>query len=123
MSCVFRYEPIIYTTSLQTLPTSGVGSASTFVSLQASDIFFLAEDQSWVDPGKIVGACYFWVQKVETEHAQHEEHLKAENDGHIPFPPNYEYLNMRAKPFPWGMNSLFFNPHVRSDFLQSFSRL
>lgn len=67
-----------------------------------------------VDPDKTVGACYFWVQKVEAEHAQHEEHLKAENDGHIPFPPNYEYLNMRGKPFPWGMNSLFFNPHVCS---------
>ena len=59
-------------------------------------------------------ACYFWVQKVETEHAEHQEHLKAENDGHLPFPPSYDYLNVRAKPFPWGPNSLFFNPHVRS---------
>jgi len=59
-------------------------------------------------------ACYFWVQKVEGEHAEHQKHLMAENDGHIPFPPNYDYLNARAKPFPWGPNSLFFNPHVRS---------
>jgi hypothetical protein len=56
------------------------------------------------------------VEKVEAEHRQHMEHLKAENDGHIPFPPKYEYLNMRGKPFPWGMNSLFFNPHVCSNF-------
>ncbi|KAF9787230.1 X15341 cytochrome C oxidase subunit [Thelephora terrestris] len=62
-----------------------------------------------------ITACYFWVEKVEAEHAQHVEHLKAENDGHIPFPPNYEYLNMRGKPFPWGMNSLFFNPHANKD--------
>lgn len=59
-------------------------------------------------------ACYFWVEKVEAEHAEHQEHLKAENDGHLPMPPNYDYLNVRAKPFPWGANSLFFNPHVRS---------
>ena len=59
-------------------------------------------------------ACYFWVQKVEGEHAEHQKHLMAENDGHLPFPPDYEYLNVRAKPFPWGANSLFFNSHVRS---------
>jgi len=50
----------------------------------------------------------------------------AENDGHIPFPPDYEYLNVRAKPFPWGKNSLFFNPHVRphsSDRSRDYDRL
>jgi len=62
-----------------------------------------------------ITACYFWVEKVEAEHTEHQEHLKAENDGHVPFPPNYEYLNMRGKPFPWGMNSLFFNPHTNKD--------
>jgi len=62
-----------------------------------------------------ITACYFWVQKVEGEHAVHQEHLKAENDGHLPFPPDYEYMNMRSKPFPWGANSLFFNPHANKD--------
>jgi hypothetical protein len=36
----------------------------------------------------------------------------AENDGKLPQPPRYEYLNKRNKPFPWGPNSLFFNPRV-----------
>jgi len=62
-----------------------------------------------------IAACYVWVQKVESEHAKHQEHLMAENDGHIPFPPDYDYLNTRAKPFPWGKNSLFFNPHTNKD--------
>lgn len=54
-----------------------------------------------------------WVRNVEAEHAEHQEHLKKENDGHLPEVPAYEHLNRRAKPFPWGPNSLFFNPHVR----------
>ena len=53
-----------------------------------------------------------WVRNVEAEHAEHEEHLKKEHGGHLPEVPEYEYLNRRAKPFPWGPNSLFFNPHV-----------
>jgi hypothetical protein len=59
-----------------------------------------------------VAVCIAWVRNAEAEHAAHLEHLAAENDGHIPQPPPYPYLNLRAKPFPWGMNSLFFNPHV-----------
>jgi cytochrome c oxidase subunit 6a len=46
------------------------------------------------------------------EHAAHIEHIKVENDGKLPDIPEYEYMNRRVKPFPWGMNSLFFNPHV-----------
>ena len=53
-----------------------------------------------------------WVRNVEAEHAEHEEHLKKENDGHLPEVPGYDYLNKRVKPYPWGPNSLFFNPHV-----------
>jgi cytochrome c oxidase subunit 6a len=53
-----------------------------------------------------------WVYKVESEHAEHLDHLKHENDGHLPDVPAYPYLNKREKPFPWGMNSLFYNPHV-----------
>ena len=53
-----------------------------------------------------------WVRRVESEHAAHEEHIKAEHGGELPPVPEYDYLNKRGKPFPWGMNSLFYNPHV-----------
>ncbi|THH18486.1 hypothetical protein EW146_g2491 [Bondarzewia mesenterica] len=56
-----------------------------------------------------------WVRNVEAEHAEHEEHVKAEHGGELPELPAYEYLNRRTKPFPWGPNSLFFNPHVNKD--------
>jgi len=59
--------------------------------------------------------CVAWVQQVEAKHEEHQEHLKAENDGHLPEPPAYPYLHMRSKPFPWGPNSLFFNPHTNKD--------
>lgn len=58
-----------------------------------------------------IATCMAWVYKAEAEHAEHLEHLKHENDGHLPEVPAYPYLNKREKPFPWGMNSLFFNPH------------
>ncbi|KAI0788646.1 cytochrome c oxidase, subunit VIa [Abortiporus biennis] len=51
-----------------------------------------------------------WVYKVEAEHAEHDAHLRAEHGGELPEVPAYEYLNKRSKPFPWGNNSLFFNP-------------
>ena len=53
-----------------------------------------------------------WVRRVEAEHAEHAEHIKAEHGGEMRAIPDYEYLNKRGKPFPWGRNSLFFNPHV-----------
>ncbi|KAH9947934.1 COX6A, subunit VIa of cytochrome c oxidase [Amylocystis lapponica] len=62
-----------------------------------------------------IGVVAAWVRNAENEHAAHQEHLKAEHDGHLPETPSYEYLNRRAKPFPWGPNSLFFNPHVNKD--------
>ena len=49
---------------------------------------------------------------VESEHAAHEDPLIEENNGTLPQPPSYPYLNRRVKPFPWGANSLFFNPRV-----------
>ncbi|KAI0033398.1 cytochrome c oxidase, subunit VIa, partial [Vararia minispora EC-137] len=55
-------------------------------------------------------ATYLWVHNVEAEHHAHIEHEKEANGGELPEVPAYEYLNKRAKPFPWGMNSLFFNP-------------
>lgn len=56
--------------------------------------------------------CIAWVRKVETEHAEHIEHIKEENGGELPEVPVYDYLHKREKPFPWGFNTLFFNPHV-----------
>ncbi|KDQ63504.1 hypothetical protein JAAARDRAFT_119615 [Jaapia argillacea MUCL 33604] len=63
-------------------------------------------------PGII--ACALWVRQVEAEHAEHEHHAREENGGELVEPPAYEYLNRRGKPFPWGNNTLFFNPHVSS---------
>ncbi|EIM92611.1 X15341 cytochrome C oxidase subunit [Stereum hirsutum FP-91666 SS1] len=60
-------------------------------------------------------ACTLWVRNTENDHSEHMDHLRAENDGHLPQPPDYPYLNRRNKPFPWGPNSLFFNPHVNKD--------
>lgn len=53
-----------------------------------------------------------WVYNVESEHAAHEDPLIEENNGTLPQPSPYSYLNRRVKPFPWGGNSLFFNPRV-----------
>lgn len=49
---------------------------------------------------------------VEKEHAEHREHLK-----HVPdeeWPRNYDYMNIRNKPFFWGDGdkTLFWNPIV-----------
>lgn len=59
-----------------------------------------------------VAVCLAWVYNVESEHSAHIEHIKHEHGGELPPTPGYEFLNRRLKPFPWGMNSLFFNPHV-----------
>ncbi len=56
--------------------------------------------------------CGAYVYNLEVKHNEHLDHLRAENDGKLPEPPAYEYLNRRVKPFPWGANSLFFNPAV-----------
>ncbi|WVQ85272.1 hypothetical protein IAT38_007437 [Cryptococcus sp. DSM 104549] len=61
-------------------------------------------------PGVLVGA--IWTYKVEAAHAEHFEHIKHENGGELPEKPVYEYMNVRVKPFPWGHQSLFFNPEV-----------
>jgi cytochrome c oxidase subunit 6a len=54
-----------------------------------------------------------WVYNAEKEHHDHLEHLRHDNDGQLPEGPAYPYLNVRAKPYPWGPNSLFFNKDVR----------
>jgi len=56
-----------------------------------------------------------YVYNVEIEHKAHNAHLMAENDGKLPQPPRYDYLNRRNKPYPWGPNSLFFNPLAQRD--------
>jgi len=63
----------------------------------------------------IVLSTIAWVNNVEGEHAAHLEHLKEEHGGELPEKPEYPYLNKRSKPFPWGNNSLFFNPKVQKD--------
>jgi hypothetical protein len=65
-----------------------------------------------ITPLTLAVAVLAWVRNVEAEHAEHIEHLKKENDGHLPEVAAYDYLNKRVKPYPWGPNSLFFNPHV-----------
>ncbi|KAH9487039.1 Cytochrome c oxidase subunit 13, mitochondrial [Psilocybe cubensis] len=62
-----------------------------------------------------IAVCVAWVYNAEVEHAAHIEHLKHENGGELPETPLYDYLNRRSKPFPWGNNSLFFNPKVNKD--------
>jgi len=56
-----------------------------------------------------------YVYNVEIEHKAHNRHLMDENGGTLPQPPRYEYLNVRRKPYPWGMNSLFFNHETQRD--------
>ena len=60
----------------------------------------------------LVAVCVAWVYNTETEHAAHIEHIKEENGGELPETPAYDFINRRSKPFPWGPNSLFYNPHV-----------
>jgi len=59
-----------------------------------------------------VAVCVAWVYNAEAEHAAHIEHIKEENGGELPENPAYDFINRRSKPYPWGPNSLFYNPHV-----------
>ncbi|KAF5312815.1 hypothetical protein D9619_003416 [Psilocybe cf. subviscida] len=62
-----------------------------------------------------IAVCTAWVYNTETEHAAHIEHIKHENGGELPETPAFDYMNRRARPYPWGPNSLFFNPHANKD--------
>ncbi|KAJ4486012.1 cytochrome c oxidase, subunit VIa [Lentinula aciculospora] len=62
-----------------------------------------------------IAVCSAWVYNIEMEHKAHLQHEMAENDGELPLPPTYDYLNIRRKPFPWGPNSLFFNSEVQKN--------
>ena len=61
-------------------------------------------------PGAVVLGAYMY--KIESEHHAHHEHILEENDGQLPERPDYEYVNMKSRNFPWGQQSLFFNPKV-----------
>ncbi|GAB1528389.1 Cytochrome c oxidase subunit 6A [Rhizoctonia solani] len=59
----------------------------------------------------LVGAVY--VKRAEDAHHAHlHEHGRTEV-------PAYQYLNIRNRPFPWGMNSLFWNPETQRDMEKS----
>ncbi|KAK7694926.1 hypothetical protein QCA50_002114 [Cerrena zonata] len=62
-----------------------------------------------------IAACALWTRNLEKEHEAHIEHLIHENDGKYPQPPRYDFLYRRARPFPWGNNSLFFNAQLQKD--------
>lgn len=50
--------------------------------------------------------------KIEAAHAKHHEHVLEENDGELPARSDYEYLNIKNKKYPWGQQTLFYNPKV-----------
>ncbi|WVO13401.1 hypothetical protein L204_101016 [Cryptococcus depauperatus] len=56
-------------------------------------------------PGVMVGA--LWTYKVESAHLEHQAHAPAPSEK-----PVFSYMNIRTKPFPWGNQSLFYNPKV-----------
>ncbi|GLB36073.1 putative cytochrome c oxidase [Lyophyllum shimeji] len=62
-----------------------------------------------------IAVCAAWVYNAEAEHKQHLDHLRSQNEGNLPEVPAFEYLNKRTKPFPWGMNTLFFNPYTNKN--------
>ncbi|KAF9015055.1 hypothetical protein BDQ17DRAFT_1340416, partial [Cyathus striatus] len=62
-----------------------------------------------------VAVCTAWVYNAEAEHAAHLQHIRDQNGGELPEVPAFDFLNRRGKPFPWGQNSLFFNPHVNKN--------
>ncbi|KAL7415131.1 cytochrome c oxidase subunit VIa-domain-containing protein [Mrakia frigida] len=62
-------------------------------------------------PGCI--ACGIYVWKKEGEHLAHLEHEADLNGGFAPKKVQYEYLDMRKRPFPWsGIQSLFHNDKI-----------
>merc|ERR1712014_316309 len=54
------------------------------------------------------------IYNEEKAHAEHAEHLKEENGGEMPEKKVYTYMNVRKKAFPWGPQTIFFNPEVNA---------
>ncbi|BGP00459.1 Cytochrome c oxidase subunit 6A [Rhodotorula toruloides] len=61
-------------------------------------------------PAVIVAALN--AKSLASEHEAHLEHIKEENGGELPERIVYPYFNKREKDFPWGDNTLFYNPKV-----------
>ncbi|KAI9634999.1 cytochrome c oxidase, subunit VIa [Dioszegia hungarica] len=71
-----------------------------------------------------IAVCALWTYKAEMAHKAHAAHAgnhagggdhgedatdeEAEHGGR----KVYSYMNIRNKPFPWGMQTLFFNPEI-----------
>ncbi|WFD27644.1 Cytochrome c oxidase subunit 6A [Malassezia nana] len=77
---------------------------------EAAKAFTEARQHAFEHAATAVFGAYMY--NVEMRHAAHQEHLLQENNGELPERPNYEYLNIKNKKFPWGQQSLFFNPKV-----------
>ncbi|KAG6851191.1 hypothetical protein H0H93_015201 [Arthromyces matolae] len=88
-------------------------NARSYASAPGKNAYFAERDA--VEHHAHVAVCVAWVYNSEMEHKHHLDHLRAENDGKLPEVPAFEYMNRRSKPFPWGMNSLFFNPEANKD--------
>ncbi|KAE8254604.1 hypothetical protein A4X13_0g3351 [Tilletia indica] len=59
-------------------------------------------------PGAAVIGVYIY--GIEAEHIHHRDHEIHENGGELPERVMYDYNNIRKRSFPWGQQSLFFNP-------------
>ncbi len=70
--------------------------ASTFVFLAVRISDFRSMNSARHDMKPIVAVCSLWVYRVEKEHAEHIEHIKAEHGGESPAIPEYEFLNRRG---------------------------
>ncbi|WFD30735.1 Cytochrome c oxidase subunit 6A [Malassezia sp. CBS 17886] len=53
-----------------------------------------------------------YMYRVESAHIAHGEEEFKENGDELPPRPDYPYLNLKAKNYPWGQQTLFFNPRV-----------
>ncbi|KAK9900032.1 mitochondrial cytochrome c oxidase subunit VIa [Cystobasidium minutum MCA 4210] len=60
----------------------------------------------------LVAVGYVNSNNLMAEHEAHVEHIKEENGGELPERIVYPYMNKRDKEFPWGNNTLFYNPHA-----------
>ncbi|KAG8739955.1 Cytochrome c oxidase subunit 6A, mitochondrial [Ceratobasidium sp. 414] len=88
-------------------------SGRTFATATEGGDYFAQRAAIRTHAAVLVGSA--WVKKAEDAHHEHLEHVKHENGGARPETPAYSYLNKRDKPFPWGMNSLFWNSEAQKD--------
>ncbi|TFK57041.1 mitochondrial cytochrome c oxidase subunit VIa [Heliocybe sulcata] len=96
--------------TVEVKPTEEWAAKRAAVKHHAAETTELWRRVSWYICGPAIVVAAIWVRNTEAEHAEHEAHLKEEHGGELPEPPAYEYMNKRSKPFPWGNNTLFFNP-------------